>query len=328
MDLTQRFPGRHIEQMIFIASVLWLLYPLSQNIHAEPLPKVAQSLEIPEKGYIVKEVKDGLYWVTAGGYLVMFLTTGEGVILVDAPPSMGKKLTEAIAEVTDESVTHLIYSHRHSDHIAGASAFESVQSIIAHEETKKQLVRVNDSHRPIPTTTFSDRMTLRVGTQELELSYPGPNHTIGNIFIYAAKQKVLMLVDVVTPGWASWINLGAANVLGFYDAVEHILTYDFDVFIGGHPGRIGTRPDVELSREYYLAIQEQAAEAIKLVKFDDIAKSLGDTQDTFLLEGTYLDAVAQKCYDLTLPDWKHKLGGVQPFLHSSCGVVASSLMID
>jgi len=37
----------------------------------------------------VDEISDGLYYITEGTYHVMFLTTREGVIVVDAPPSQG-----------------------------------------------------------------------------------------------------------------------------------------------------------------------------------------------------------------------------------------------
>jgi len=73
-----------------------------------PIPDSAFGPAIPEKGYFVEELGDGLYWVTEGVYHVMFLTTGEGVIVVDAPPSMGDKILQAIAETTDEPITHVI----------------------------------------------------------------------------------------------------------------------------------------------------------------------------------------------------------------------------
>ena len=54
----------------------------------------------------------------------------------------------------------------------------------------------------MPTVTFPDKHTLTVGSQTLELEYRGPNHNPGNIFIYAPKQKVLLLIDLVFPGWS------------------------------------------------------------------------------------------------------------------------------
>ncbi len=56
----------------------------------------------PEKGYAVVEIGDGLYWLTDGMYQLMFLTTGEGVILVDAPMGMGTKIQQAISDAEEE----------------------------------------------------------------------------------------------------------------------------------------------------------------------------------------------------------------------------------
>jgi len=47
-----------------------------------PIPDSAFGPTIPEKGYLVEELGDGLYLVTEGTYHVMFLTTGEGGLLL------------------------------------------------------------------------------------------------------------------------------------------------------------------------------------------------------------------------------------------------------
>jgi glyoxylase-like metal-dependent hydrolase (beta-lactamase superfamily II) len=52
----------------------------------------------------------------------MFLTTPEGVLLVDAPPTIGHNLLRAIESVTSRTgtpneVTHLVYSHSHADRV-------------------------------------------------------------------------------------------------------------------------------------------------------------------------------------------------------------------
>ena len=49
-----------------------------------PLPEAAGGVAIdPEKGYIVEQLGEGLYWVGDGTYQMMFLTTGVGVVVVD-----------------------------------------------------------------------------------------------------------------------------------------------------------------------------------------------------------------------------------------------------
>lgn len=49
------------------------------------------------------------------------------------------------------------------------------------------------------------------GGQRLMLEYHGVNHEQGNLFIYAPRQKVLMLVDVIYPGFVPYKNLGIAE---------------------------------------------------------------------------------------------------------------------
>src|SRR5262249_20287977 len=72
------------------------------------------------KGYLVKQLKPDVYLITDSGYQSLFVTTGKGVILLDAPPSFGGKIVRAVSEVTKEPIVEVVYSHSHLDHIAGA----------------------------------------------------------------------------------------------------------------------------------------------------------------------------------------------------------------
>ena len=54
------------------------------------LPEAAKGPPIPAKGYLVQQIKDGLYWLTDGAYQTMFMVTDKGVVAVDAPPTTTK----------------------------------------------------------------------------------------------------------------------------------------------------------------------------------------------------------------------------------------------
>jgi hypothetical protein len=83
---------------------------------AAPIPDTARGPAVDmQKGYLVEEIRDGLYWATEGAYQAMFLVTGQGVIVCDAPASIGGNILNAIVEVTSEPVTHVILGHSHSD---------------------------------------------------------------------------------------------------------------------------------------------------------------------------------------------------------------------
>ena len=315
----------------------------TQNVSKKsPIPDIAIGRAVSaEKGYYLEEIRDGLYWVTNGVYNTMFLTTGEGVIVIDAPPGIGEKYLSVISEVTEEPITHVIYSHSHADHISYVSIFPEKAVYIAHHETWKTLARRYKLERktafgkysggsavPLPTLTFTEKYTLTGGSQTLELSYKGINHEAGNIFIYAPKQKVLMLVDVVDPGWIPFKSLaGADYTLGYINAYNEILSYDFDTFVGGHLNRPGDRADVLLHGEYMSDLEASGAKAIETVAFSSIAKEV-DTDDPFLLFDKYLDAVAQECEELMLPKWNGRLGGVDVFTFDNCSQIISSLRLE
>lgn len=213
-------------------------------VNTEPSgPKIGEVPTIPpDKGYFVQEVRGGLYWVTDGLYNTMFLVSSKGDIVVDPLPNLGPRYSKAIAEVTDKPVTHVIYSHEHTDHIGAAHLFPKDTVYIAHQETAAILARRRDPRRPVPTVTFDKTYTVTVGDQTLVRDYKGPNHEPGNIFIHAPRQKVLMLVDVVYPGWMPYKNLGIAeDVPGYIQSHHDALAYDFDVLVAGHVDRLGTR---------------------------------------------------------------------------------------
>ena len=309
---------------------------------AAPVPDSAKGPAIPQdKGYLVEDLGDGLYWLTDGTYQVMFMTTGEGVIAVDAPPSIGDKYLQAIAEVTDEPITHVIYSHSHADHIAAASMFPADAVYIAHEDTAAKLAREDGPERllpfgtfvgggpvPAPTATFSDTYTLKVGNQTLELESRGSPHQGGSIYVYAPKQKVLLLIDVIFPGWSPFMSLAVAEeVPSYIKAHDDILSYDFDTMVSGHLGRRATREDVETQKEYILDIQNNAAKALQTVDFMGIAQATG-FENPWLLFGTYLGAVEEECAKLTAEKWTGVLAGSDLFSASHCARLVESLRID
>src|SRR5712691_5569289 len=81
-----------------------------------PVPASAFGPALNEQGYYVGQVERNLYWVTDGTYMSAFLTTSDGVVLLDAPPTIGQNIRRAVDEVAAASgvsnkVNYLIYSH-------------------------------------------------------------------------------------------------------------------------------------------------------------------------------------------------------------------------
>lgn len=309
---------------------------------ADPIPSFVYDPDVDlSNGYHVDEISDNLYWVTDGSYQMIFLVSKIGVIVVDAPPSIGQNILNAISDVTDKPITHVVYSHSHADHIGAAGIYPDSAVVIAHEDTAAQLEAAMTGDRPVPygvfvgggpvplpDKTFKEHRRLQVADQVLELAYKGPNHEPGNIFVYAPEQKVLMFVDVVFPAWTPFPRFALAeDIPGYYEAYDQVLGYDFDTFVGGHLTRLGNRADVELAQEYVLDIQANAITALGSVDFFSIAQETG-FENQWLLFSTYLDAVAQHCAEATVSEWSGQLAGVDIFSFDHCWSAMESLRID
>ena len=212
-----------------------------------PVPEAALGPALNEHGYHVGRVERNLFSVTDGTYQSAFLLTADGVVLFDAPPSIGHNLRRAVDEVAaaegaSNKVTHLVYSHHHADHCGASALFGSDVVRIGHEETERLLRRDNDPARPLPDATFQDRYTLEVGGEQVELAWHGPNHSPDNIYIHFPHHDTLMLVDIVNAGWVPVFNLNLSeDVPGYIEAPSIAQSYPWTHCIGGHLGRVGNR---------------------------------------------------------------------------------------
>jgi glyoxylase-like metal-dependent hydrolase (beta-lactamase superfamily II) len=258
-----------------------------------PIPESALGPTLNAQGYYVGQIKGDLYWVTDGAYQAMFLTTNEGVVLVDAPATIGVNLQRAINDVTKvngrpNKVTHLIHSHSHSDHIGASVLFGSDVVRIGHHENRTLLLRDNDPNRPAPTLTFKDHYTLEVGGEILQLDYHGPNHTPDTIFIWAPAQRALMLVDVVFPGWVPWKNLAISqDIPDWIKAQDIALQYPFQTLVAGHLGRLGTRADTELQIAYVNDLLTEARKTVDTLDATPLFAQYGN--NAWAIYKAYLD---------------------------------------
>lgn len=293
-----------------------------------PVPAIAKGPAPDRDGYAIDELGDGVFWLSDGSYQSMFVVTDDGVIAVDAPPTLGHNIVRAIARVTRKPVTGVVYSHQHSDHVGAMSVFPDDVPYYAQRATADRLVALADPHRPPATHVFDDTLTIDAGDQSLRLDYPGPNHAEGNIFIHVPGRRVLMLVDVIFPGWVPFSNLAlSADVPGFIKAHEQALAYDFDALVGGHVTRPGTPDDVRTQLEYMTDLRTTAEAALSSV---DLAATLAsvDPENVWAVFRAYLDAVAARTADEIVPRWKDRLGGADVFTLPNAWAMAESLRLD
>jgi len=297
-----------------------------------PVPASAMGPELNEQGYYVGQVERNLYWITDGTYQCAFLTTPDGVVVLDAPPTIGNNIQRAIDEIAaadrvSNKVTHLIYSHHHADHVGAASLFDQDVVRIGHEETRRLLVRDDDPARPPVEETFQDQTKLVIGGEHIHLAWQGPNHSPDNIYIHLPEHDTLMLIDVVNPGWAPiYLSNLTEDIPGYIDASAKALAYSWKHFIGGHNGRLGTRDDVTLHQQYMADISESSRQAIDSVDPTPYFQKYGE--NAWAAVKGYLDEVAATAAAPVIEKYTGVIAAADVFTESTTFHVMQSIRLD
>jgi glyoxylase-like metal-dependent hydrolase (beta-lactamase superfamily II) len=297
-----------------------------------PIPRSALGPALNEQGYYVGRVEGNLYWVTDGTYRAAFLTTSDGIVLLDAPPTIGHNIQRAVNEIASTNgvsseVTHLIYSHHHADHAGASSLFSKSVARIGHEETRKLLIRDEYPTRPPPQETFQDRRTLEIGGERIELAWHGYNHSPDNIFIHLPDHETLMLVDIVNPGWAPVYQSNLTeDVPGYITAPATALSYPWKHFICGHMGRLGTRDDIVVHQQYMDDITASSRNALDTVDPTPFFLKYGD--NTWAAVRGYLDAVTAAAATPVIDKYTGVLAATDVFTASTTFHVMQSLRLD
>ena len=294
-----------------------------------------------DKGYGVEEIRDGVYWATDGNFTMAVVTTGEGAVLIDTPPSMGAKLTEIAAAVTDEPITHVIYTHAHADHIGGASKLPEDITYVASAGTAEELARINrpreypfgvfvdgGSTVPSPTLIVEDTHTLEVGNKTIELKNQQDSHSHGDMTAYLPDQKVLVATDFTWPASVPWVRLGdAVNVPGLIAVNKQLLDYDFDALVAGHFNILGTREDVEQNIAYLEDLRQASVKALQEVSVGQVVQETGDTNPYTLMD-KYFQRVVDRAAEPVIAKWRDKLQGAGVWTCQHAQKMVSSLRFD
>jgi glyoxylase-like metal-dependent hydrolase (beta-lactamase superfamily II) len=287
--------------------------PFVADGYLEPSPSLGN------KGYAVEKIADKVYFFTTGVYNNIFIVTGEGVIATDPIRGKGSLLKQAIAEITDQPIKFLIYSHPHLDHIGDAHLFARGAQIIAHKETKILLQRYRDPNRPIPEITFTKNYSLRLGGVQVDLIYPGEGHDKGNIMIHLPGSKVLMFVDVATPKAVPFKNFSTTDIYSQVRGIERALKLDFDIYVAGHLHRPGKREEMQEVLKYYHDSKKANKVALKKVSFNAV-RAQSKTRDVERLIGEYYQAVSVECTRILRKKWKPRLMGFEAFAPGHCDI--------
>jgi cyclase len=194
---------------VTILGVLVLAGSVSIALKAATQPATSQPTA---DAITVEKVKDNLFVLRGGGGNTAVFVTAKGVTLVDTKnPGWGQPLLDKVKTLTDKPVTTVINTHVHFDHVSGNVAMPASAEIVAHANTAKGITTPNpvsglgggqanvfkdNPGKGIPKRTFTDKLTLGSGADQIDLYYFGPAHTGGDAFVAFPAHRAMHVGDV------------------------------------------------------------------------------------------------------------------------------------
>ena len=150
----------------------------------------------------IEKMTDGLYRIPGqGGATAVYLATN-GVVLVDTKlANNGQGILDQVRTVSDKPITMIINTHTHGDHTGSNVFFPANVEIVAHENTKANMEKMEvyqqaANKHGLPDRTYKDRLTVLGGNDAIDLYYFGPAHTNGDTLVVFRNRRVLHAGDV------------------------------------------------------------------------------------------------------------------------------------
>ena len=180
----------------------------------------ASAADLEVKKVSFDKLSDHAYAYTAEGDPNTGIIIGDDAVMVidtQATPVMAEDVIRRIREVTDKPIKYVLLSHYHAVRVLGASAY-GAEHIIASEDTRDLIVERGqfDKDSEIgrfprlfqnvesvpdgltwPTMTFNKKMTLWLGSVEVQLLQLGRGHTKGDTVAWLPQEKILFSGDLV-----------------------------------------------------------------------------------------------------------------------------------
>ncbi len=246
----------------------------SFDSETEPQITMIEEFEIPQNQVVFENgpyqlvmVAENIYsFGNTMGSFSLVMVTDEGVIIGD-PVNQGhsEAMLEAIRSVTDQPIKYLIYSHNHWDHTGGGLVIKDEGAIIlSHIDARDWLLE-----NPNPNVAVADEVwegdfkEITLGEKTLELHQFGPSHGEGMTVFYLPEEKIVFVVDIVTPKRLAFTIMPDFSPKGWEATLIEIEKLDFDTAMFGHKRAFGPASEVTEIREY---LQDLRAEIFSMMQ--------------------------------------------------------------
>ena len=180
----------------------------------------ASQADLEVKKVSFTRLSDNAYAYTAEGDPNTGVIIGdESVMVIDtqATPVMAQDVIRHIRTVTDKPIEYVVLSHYHAVRVLGASGY-APRHIVASRDTRDLIVERGEQDKASeigrfprlfqavesvppgltwPTMTFEGRMSIWLGSLEVQLLQLGRGHTKGDTVAWLPQQRILFSGDLV-----------------------------------------------------------------------------------------------------------------------------------
>jgi glyoxylase-like metal-dependent hydrolase (beta-lactamase superfamily II) len=236
-------------------------------------------------------VRTGLYLISGGGCNSLLRLSASGLIIVDGKlPGNYDALLEQAHKISDQPVRVLINTDYHENHTGNNSRFlQDATQILAQENVKESLTAYNTAAGKVglPTRTFDQHLTLRLGGIEAEVLHFGNAHTDGDTVVYFPNLRVVAVGDLFAPAPDPDYSAGG-SLTGWGSVLAEVLKLDFEVVVPG-TGPTVTRADLQAFKNKVDTLVSRAALLVRngvpgnqlmaQLKTDDLGWRLNFTAD-------------------------------------------------
>lgn len=202
----------------------------------------------------------------------LIVTTSDGVLVADGQGNVEETqlMIDAISELSDQPITHVVICSDHGDHTAGNSAFPETAQFLAHPTSARTLeASANNPNRRadappvvLPTELVEDRRVLTLGDKEIHILFLGRAHTGGDLVVFLPQDKILFMSE-------AYLNrifpaMRSAYPSEWVAMIERAQMMDIDIYVPGH-GFV-EHPTIlkEELETYRRALEQVIAEAKRL----------------------------------------------------------------
>jgi glyoxylase-like metal-dependent hydrolase (beta-lactamase superfamily II) len=234
---------------------------------------------------VTHKLRNNVSVLEGSGGNIAVLTGSDGKVLVDAGIGVSRaQLTNALAALGSDPITHLINTHWHFDHADGNTWLHSVGAkIIAQNNTRKHLSgvqRVEDwdyNFLPLPVSAlpsevFAKEHKLKLNGASIGLKYYGPAHTDGDISVTFAEANVIHVGDTFWNGIYPFIDYSTGgSINGMIAACDASLAAvnDDTIIIPGHGKPVSNKAELKEFRDMLAAVRDNVAKLKKAGKSRD-----------------------------------------------------------